>query len=250
MVVGLGLSAMGLFWLWMYLRFMKRLHGYRRGIIDHLGKKPEKPAAVEEEKTEVEETTTTTTTTTTTSTTTTAAAERTTTEAEATDSAAGYLVETEDGRLVYWPAATVPRIIQGPAYVADRTPTPPDCSRLRRRWQELRRDAVLWEYRVAELRQMAERAQTACDQARQRVAGAQALLADLEPRTDAPEYHTRMTWLQQELSAAQGEASAACAQAERAAADAAEAEAGAEEARAEADVAQAAYEACVKGVGR
>jgi len=223
-VVGLGLSAMGLFWLWMYLRFMRRLHGYRRGIIHHLGTEPEPPAPEEDEA-------------------------ETATETEAEDSAAGRLVETEDGRLVYWPADTGPRITLGPASVADRKPTPPDCIHLRRRWQELRRDAVRLEYRIPVLRRAVERAQAACDAARHRVAEAAARLADLEPRTDAANYYTRMAWLQQELNAAQGDASVACAQIERAEADITDAEAAAEEARAEADAARAAYEACVKAAG-
>jgi chromosome segregation ATPase len=159
-------------------------------------------------------------------------------------------VETEDGRLVYWPADGVQMVVHEPAYVADRTPTPPDCSHLRRRWQELQRDAVLLEFRVPSLRRAAEAAQAACAEAQQRVAQAQERLADLEPRSDAPNYYTRMAWLQQELSSAQAEASAACAQVDRAAADAANAEAAAAEARAEAEAARADYEACMEGAGR
>jgi hypothetical protein len=98
-------------------------------------------------------------------------------------------------------------------------------------------------------RERADRAQSRCDDARAAAQRAQEHLDDLEPRTNATNYYTRMAWAQQELRGAQDRERDFCGEVEEAAAKAARAEADAEEAKAKADAACARAEACLAGGG-
>jgi hypothetical protein len=95
----------------------------------------------------------------------------------------------------------------------------------------------------------AEQAQRRCDDATASAQRSQAHLDDLEPRTDATNYYTRMAWAQQELRDAQGRERDICGDVEEAEANATRAEADAEEARARADEACARAQACLAGAG-
>ena len=130
-----------------------------------------------------------------------------------------------------------------------RTRPPPDCTPLVDECERLRALANEAALTAKRARERAEEAQSRCDDAKAAAQRAQEHLDDLEPRTNATNYYTRMAWAQQELRGAQDRERDACDGVEEARANAARAESDAKEAKARADEACARAQACLAGGG-
>ncbi len=240
---------------WFLLRFLRRFlaarkekqedepqpeqETYEGGIVGHVVGTPEEDGwDADDETTTTDDlgTTTTTTTTTTTSTTTTEE-----TSDETTDEGSPQ------------PAPVPPNdpviLIEADSWITvfPRKKTPPECLRLWEECRELRRLAVIAQERAEAAEEEARRAAAEAEEAEQRAAERQAHVTDLEGRTDAPQYLSRMAEAQQAARDADSEATAAQERSQEAMTDAVQATAEAVEAQAAANEACARARACEEG---
>jgi hypothetical protein len=214
LIVGLMMFAGGLLWWWWLYRtpggygpaMVRLLNGLSTDTPDGADREPEETDTETTTDTTTSETTTTTEETTTSDTDTTTTGETTTSDTESED---GDGEQTRDGTGVF----------------GSRTRPPPDCKELVDECERLRAEANRSALEAKRARERAEQAQSRCDDATASAQRSQAHLDDLEPRTEATNYYTRMAWAQQELRDAQGRERDACGDVEEAEANATRAEA-------------------------